>query len=152
VRGANAVHAAGRRAEAAYRISQVFKRLWHGSNLTVPVIGSPAKESATGPGRLLRLGSGFVSGVVVAHVVRRMMDGRVMAGRVGLVLRVMVLGGEGRAGKDHQQQGGGKNLFHGKNVAQERRQRKRNERREPREERLRRAVSLAGKQRKLKAR
>ena len=77
----------------------------------------------------------LVSGVVMACVVRRMMAGRVMARRVGGILRVMASGGEGRSGKNHQQQGGGKNLFHGKNVAQERRQRKRNERREPREER-----------------
>jgi hypothetical protein len=34
---------------------------------------------------------------------------------------VLVFRGEGRAGKDHQQQGGGKNLFHGTNVAQEQR-------------------------------
>jgi len=34
-----------------------------------------------------------------------------------MVVIVMVMSGESRAGKHHQQQNGGKNLFHGQNVA-----------------------------------
>jgi hypothetical protein len=44
---------------------------------------------------------------------------------VMVVVMMMVLRGERRAGKHHQQQGSGKNLFHGTNVARGRRRRKR---------------------------
>jgi hypothetical protein len=63
--------------------------------------------------------------------------GRVV-GRMVVVVIAMALRGKRRAGKHHQQQGGGKNLFHGKNVAQERRQRKGIELPASRKERVRR--------------
>ena len=50
----------------------------------------------------------------------------VMTGRMLLLMGIRVAllvmmpgGGESRAGKDHQQQGGGKNLLHGMNLARE---------------------------------
>ncbi len=43
---------------------------------------------------------------------------------VVVALVMMVSGGESRAGKHHQQQNRSKNLFHGSNLAQERRREK----------------------------
>jgi hypothetical protein len=59
---------------------------------------------------------------------------------VVMMMVMMVLRGERRGSKHHQQQGNGKNPFHGKNVAQERRQRKGISRPASREERTRRGT------------
>ena len=71
-----------------------------------------------GPGRRFALGPGIVSGVMVGGVVDR------VVGRMLVVVITMALRGKRRAGKHHQHQGGGKNLFHETNVAQEMRRRK----------------------------
>jgi hypothetical protein len=49
-----------------------------------------------------------------------MPDSDAVLGVVGVTVVVMMMvlyGSEGRAGKQHQQEGGGKNLLHGKNLA-----------------------------------
>jgi len=102
--------------------------------------GLPANTSAARLRLPRGLGAGIASGVMVGRGVGLMV--RNMVGRAGawMVARMMVmaLGGERRAGKHHQQQGGGKNPFHGMNVAQAGRQRKRIERPASRKERARR--------------
>jgi hypothetical protein len=47
----------------------------------------------------------------------------VVVGRVGGMVAVMMMRGEGRVGKHHQQQYGGKYSLHGKNVPRGRLQR-----------------------------
>ena len=65
-------------------------------------------REARPPAVALLGGPACVLGVVVGCMVTRM-----------VVMMVMPRGGECRTrGKHHQQQGGGKNLFHGMNVAQ----------------------------------
>ena len=105
-----------------------------------------------GPGGRFALGPGIASGVMVGHGVGLMVRYVVARAGAGMVARrvMMALRGERRAGKHHQHQGGGKNLFHGKNVAQEHRRRKRNERPEPREEREAAGARRQANQRKLK--
>jgi hypothetical protein len=59
-----------------------------------------------------------------------------MVGRMVVMMIVMAFRGEGRGGKDHQQQNGCENLFHGSNVAQEGLWRKGIQRGASREERV----------------
>jgi hypothetical protein len=65
---------------------------------------------------------------------------------------VMVGGSKGRAGKHHQQQGGSKNLLHGKNLARRQRRKQGFGLPASKQERVRRAVEERGNQRKLKPR
>jgi hypothetical protein len=107
VRGADAGHAAGRRSEPADRITKIVQ-ICHEKNLTtpLPIAGRPWK-ARTHDGAALE--PGFVLGAPVMMLL-------VMVLRM-MVVVVVVSGECSRAGKNQQQQDGGKNLLHRSNLA-----------------------------------
>jgi len=90
------------------------------------VLNPPAGTSAPQLRLPRGLGAKIASGVMVGHGVGLMVRHVMARARAGMVARMvmMALRGKRRAGKHHQHQGGGKNLFHETNVAQEMRRRK----------------------------